>query len=96
MANNIYQVRNECPKCSTMIDCPFTEDIKCTCTKHNCKNEFKKKLQGAIGITIKRNNENYLMYNEETCLNQEYTNYQDLEDDLNVLRQQQKIIEEGE
>ena len=52
-------MKNKCPKCGTVINDPYTENLRCICTKHNCKYEFKKELQGIIGVTLKRGTENY-------------------------------------
>jgi|GEM_PF-3481016 len=92
MTENIYIIKNKCPKCETEIDCPYTEEIKCTCIKWNCKNEFHKELQGIIGVTLKQEDDKFTMKNEETGLNATYTNYDQIEKDLEILRQQQEII----
>ena len=93
MVENIYKVRNKCPKCDTEVDCPYTEEIKCVCTKYNCKNEFQKELQGATGISLSMNGEMYVMTIDATGQKTKYAQYDTMEKDLNVLREQQKIID---
>ena len=93
MTENIYIIKNKCPKCETEIDCPYTEEIKCVCTKWNCKHEFQKRLQGVIGITLRQEEDKFIMKDEETGLDANYTNYDQLEKDLDILRQQQTILD---
>ena len=100
MIDNIYVMKNKCPKCGTVINDPYTENLRCICTKHNCKYEFKKELQGIIGVTLKRGTENYqgkngdcdfILTDEETGLNSTYTNYKQLQRDLDIFQDQEKL-----